>query len=41
MINNKDFQINLMKGKVQPQATDVEEAVLGAMMLDKFALNEI
>lgn len=28
-------------GKLQPQATDLEEAVLGALMLEKGALNEV
>lgn len=28
-------------GKLQPQAVDVEEAVLGAMMLDRQALNDV
>lgn len=30
---------NLEHGKLQPQATDLEEAVLGAMMLEKEAVN--
>ncbi|TNE79371.1 MAG: replicative DNA helicase [Bacteroidetes bacterium] len=31
----------LIQGKVQPQAPDLEEAVLGAIMLEKNALNEV
>ena len=33
--------INLEKGKLPPQAIDLEEAVLGAMMIDKKGLDEI
>jgi replicative DNA helicase len=33
--------INLEKGKLPPQAIDCEEAVLGAMMIDKKGLDEI
>lgn len=32
--------INLDKGKLPPQAVDLEEAVLGAMMIDKTGLHE-
>lgn len=33
--------IGLEKGKVQPQAVDLEEAVLGAMMIDKKGIDEV
>jgi replicative DNA helicase len=33
--------IGLEKGKLQPQALDLEEAVLGAMMIDKIGVNEV
>jgi len=33
--------INLEKGKIPPQATDLEEAVLGAMMVDKKGVDEV
>ena len=33
--------INLEKGKLQPQALDLEEAVLGAMMIDKKGIDEV
>ena len=33
--------INLEKGKVPPQAVDLEEVVLGAMMIDKRGVDEI
>ena len=33
--------INLEKGKLQPQALELEEAVLGAMMIDKIGVNEV
>jgi replicative DNA helicase len=33
--------INLEKGKIQPQALDLEEAVLGAMMIDKRGVDEV
>lgn len=32
---------NLKEGKLPPQAVDLEEAVLGALMLDKDAINEV
>lgn len=39
--NNKSLKINAIdRGKVPPQAVDLEEAVLGAMMIDKKGLNE-
>ena len=38
-IQSKSFKkgtlINLEKGKLPPQAVDLEEAVLGAMMIDR------
>ena len=33
--------INLEKGKLPPQAVDLEEAVLGAMMIDKKGVDEV
>ncbi|MDR3272901.1 MAG: replicative DNA helicase [Flavobacteriaceae bacterium] len=33
--------INLQKGKLPPQALELEEAVLGAMMIDKKGLDEV
>ena len=33
--------INLEKGKLPPQAIDLEEAVLGAMMIDKKGVDEV
>lgn len=33
--------ISLEKGKLQPQAIDLEEAVLGAMMIDKKGVDEV
>lgn len=33
--------INLEKGKIPPQATDLEEAVLGAMLIDKKGVDEV
>ena len=33
--------VSLAKGKLQPQAIELEEAVLGAMMLDKKGLDEV
>ncbi|MCK5782562.1 MAG: replicative DNA helicase [Flavobacteriales bacterium] len=33
--------VTLAKGKIQPQAVDLEEAVLGAMMIDKKGLDEV
>ncbi|MGI9526928.1 MAG: replicative DNA helicase [Weeksellaceae bacterium] len=39
--SNKSRKINAVdRGKVPPQAVDLEEAVLGAMMIDKKGLNE-
>ncbi len=39
--SDKSKIINLEKGKVQPQAVDLEEAVLGAMMIDKKGVNDV
>ena len=33
--------IQLEKGKIPPQATDLEEVVLGAMMIDKKGVDEV
>ena len=33
--------IGLEQGKIPPQAIELEEAVLGALMIDKNALNEV
>ncbi len=33
--------INLQKGKIPPQAIDLEEAVLGAMLIDKKGVDEV
>ena len=33
--------INLEKGKLPPQAIDLEEVVLGAMMIDKKGVDEV
>ncbi|MCK5824539.1 MAG: replicative DNA helicase [Ichthyobacteriaceae bacterium] len=33
--------VTLAKGKIQPQAIDLEEAVIGAMMIDKKGLDEV
>lgn len=33
--------ISLARGRIQPQATDLEEAVIGAMMIDKKGLGEV
>ena len=38
---NKDNIINLNKGRIQPQAIDLEEAVIGALMIDARAFNQI
>ncbi|PCH77348.1 MAG: replicative DNA helicase [Flavobacteriaceae bacterium] len=37
----KNPVINLEKGKVPPQALDLEEAVLGAMMIDKKGVDDV
>ena len=33
--------INLQKGKIPPQALELEEAVLGAMLIDKKGVDEV
>ena len=38
---DKTTIINLEKGKLPPQAMDLEEAVLGAMMIDKKGVDEV
>ncbi|WP_264509209.1 replicative DNA helicase [Flavobacterium sp. N1719] len=38
---DKTTIINLEKGKLPPQAVDLEEAVLGAMMIDKKGVDEV
>ncbi len=38
---NKGTIINLEKGKIPPQAIDLEEVVLGAMMIDKKGVDEV
>ena len=37
----KSQVISLEKGKLPPQALDLEEAVLGAMMIDKKGIDEV
>jgi replicative DNA helicase len=37
----KSTLINLEKGKIPPQAVDLEEVVLGAMMIDKKGVDEV
>ena len=37
----KSAVINLEKGKIPPQAVDLEEAVLGAMMIDKKGVDDV
>ena len=37
---DKGTLINLEKGKIPPQAIDLEEVVLGAMMIDKKGIDE-
>lgn len=39
--NNVNNIISLEKGKLPPQAVDLEEAVLGAMMIDKKGIDEV
>ncbi len=39
--NNKSSVINLEQGKIPPQAVDLEEAVLGAMMIDKKGVDDV
>ena len=38
---NKGTVINLEQGKIPPQALDLEEAVLGAMMIDKKGVDDV
>lgn len=38
---DKSALISLERGKLPPQATDLEEAVLGAMMIDKKGVDEV
>ncbi|WP_027127173.1 replicative DNA helicase [Gelidibacter mesophilus] len=38
---DKSTIISLEKGKIPPQATDLEEVVLGAMMIDKKGVDEV
>ena len=38
---DKTTLISLEKGKLQPQVLDLEEAVLGAMMIDKKGVDEV
>ena len=38
---DKTTLIHLEKGKLPPQALDLEEAVLGAMMIDKKGVDEV
>ena len=39
--NDNSTLISLEKGKIPPQATDLEEVVLGAMMIDKKGVDEV
>jgi len=39
--NNVNNIISLEKGKLPPQAVDLEEAVIGAMMIDKKGIDEV
>lgn len=39
--SRKTSIIGLEKGKIPPQATDLEEAVLGALMIDKKAVDDV
>ncbi|TCI84743.1 replicative DNA helicase [Tenacibaculum sp. M341] len=39
--SDKSRVVNLEKGKLPPQAIDLEEAVLGAMMIDKKGIDEV
>ena len=38
---DKSRIINLEKGKIPPQAVELEEAVLGAMMIDKKGIDDV
>ena len=39
--SDRNSIINLEKGKIPPQAIDLEEVVLGAMMIDKKGVDEV
>ena len=39
--NQQSSVINLEKGKIPPSAVDLEEVVLGAMMIDKKGVDEV
>ena len=38
---DKSRIISLEKGKIPPQAVELEEAVLGAMMIDKKGIDDV
>lgn len=38
---DKNTIINLEKGKIPPQAIDLEERILGACLIDKYAISEV
>ena len=38
---DKSTLINLERGKIPPQSVDLEEVVLGAMMIDKKGVDEV
>ena len=38
---DKSTIINLERGKIPPQSVDLEEVVLGAMMIDKKGVDEV
>ncbi len=40
-VDNNSKIINLAKGKIPPQAIDLEEAVLGAMLIDKKGVDDV
>ena len=39
--NDNSSIVNLSDGKIPPQAIDLEEAVIGAMLIDEKGVNEI
>ena len=39
--NENQAIVNLSDGKIPPQALDLEEAVLGAMLIDEKGVNEV
>ena len=39
--NENQAIVNLSDGKIPPQAIDLEEAVLGAMLIDEKGVNEV